>query len=59
MLKRKDSASFVSTTDEGTYPGVGALLSRDLAHLIDLGELCLPREKSPGPWLVPSEISRF
>jgi hypothetical protein len=29
-------------TYEETYPGVGTVLSRDLAHLIDLGELCLP-----------------
>jgi hypothetical protein len=29
-------------SNEGTYPDAGAFLSRDLAHLVDLGELCLP-----------------
>jgi hypothetical protein len=31
-----------SLTNEGTCLGVGTVLSRDLAYLIDLSELCLP-----------------
>ncbi len=35
------SKSYKLQTDEGTFPGAGALSSRDLAHLVDLSELCL------------------
>ena len=32
----------VELADEGTFPSVGALLSQDLVHLVDLSEVCLP-----------------